>query len=67
MAATGSLPEWQLFPESAAIMPSRHTKKGPAPVLTRGPFLLVPDAYTTPNASIASATFLKPAMFAPFT
>jgi hypothetical protein len=24
-------------------------------------------AYTTPNASIASATFLKPAMFAPFT
>lgn len=24
-------------------------------------------AYTTPKASIASATFLKPAMFAPFT
>jgi hypothetical protein len=28
---------------------------------------LCPGAQTTPNASIASATFLKPAMFAPFT
>lgn len=27
----------------------------------------LPVRHTTPNASIASATFLKPAMFAPFT
>ena len=47
--------------------PIRCTKKGrpighpfPNPNST-------PERYTTPNASIASATFMKPAMFAPLT
>ena len=63
----GSVAEWQvLFADRQKL-----------PDLISDPLLFVTPAFagmtkdgephTTPNASIASATFLKPAIFAPFT
>jgi hypothetical protein len=47
--------------KASASYPSTMLRMVPLPVFDRE------EIHTTPNASIASATFLKPAMLAPFT
>ena len=46
---------------------ARHENAAPGAPERRSRLSIWESVYTTPNANMASATFLKPAMFAPRT